>query len=167
MEPTKEPNETTMMYVELEMLDNMPINCNKKDLYPHDGVFLLKRIDGIMSVVSVERGTDNADYCYGFIETIIGSKPTIASENVMNARDVDKTLDEMRDKYSKKNEQREKELQAAYEMRKEKLEHDYEMKKLQLEQEMPKRFEQGEWVSGKTLTDIIKTLVGKEDKELH
>lgn len=152
-----------MMYVELEMLDNMPSNCNKKILYPHDGVFLLKRIDGIMSVASVERGTGEADYCNGFVETIIGSKPTIASENVMDARDMDKTLDEMRDKYSKKNEQREKELQVAYEMRKEKLEHDYEMKKLQLEQKMPKRFEQGEWVSGKTLTDIIKTLAGKED----
>lgn len=167
MESTKASKEKTMMYVELEMLDNMPINTNKKNLYPHDGVFLLKRVDGIMSVVSVERGTADADYCYGFIETIIGSKPTIASENVMDARDVNKTLDEMRDKYSKKNEQREKELQVAYEMRKEKLEHDYEMKKLQLKQEMPKRFEQGEWVSGKTLTDIIKTLVGKEDKELH
>lgn len=151
-----------MMYVEMEMLDNMPIECNKKDLYPHDGVFLLKRIDGTMSVVSVERGTKDGDYCYGFIETIIGSKPTIASENVMDARDVNKKLDEMSDKYHNEAEQREKELQAAYDMRKAKLEHDYEMKKFQLEQEMPKRFEQGEWVSGKTLSDIIKTLVGKE-----
>lgn len=154
-----------MMYVELEMLDNMPIDCNKKVLYPHDGVFMLKRIDGTMSVASVERGTQDGDYCYGFTETIIGSKPTIASENVMDARDVNKKLDEMSDKYYKKTEQREKELQADYEMRKEKLEHEYEIKKLQMEQEMPKRFEQGEWVSGKTLSDIIKTLVGKEDKQ--
>lgn len=165
MEPTKAPKGTTMMYVELEMLDNMPNNCNKKDLYPHDGVFLLKRIDGVMSVASVERGTGNADYCHGFIETVIGSKPTIASENVMDARDVNKKLDEMSDKYYKETERHEKELQVAYEMRKEKLEHDYEMKKLQLEQEMPKRFEQGEWVSGKTLSDIIKTLVGTEDEK--
>lgn len=59
MEPTKSkaPKETTMMYVELEMLSNMPIDPNKKDLYPHDGVFLLKRVDGILSVASVERGT--------------------------------------------------------------------------------------------------------------
>ena len=115
------------MYVELEMLDNMPIDCNKKDLYPHDGVFLLKRIDGTMSVASVERGTQDGDYCYGFAETIIGSKPTIASENVMDARDVNKKLDEMSDKYYKETEQREKELQSAYEMRKEKLDHEYEM----------------------------------------
>lgn len=154
-----------MMYVELEMLDNMPIDCNKKDLYPHDGVFLLKRIDGTMSVASVERGTQDGDYCYGFTETIIGSKPTITSENVMDARDVNKKLDEMSDKYYKEGEQRKKDLQAEFDLRKEKLEHDYEMCTLQLEQEMPKRFEQGEWVSGKTLSDIIKTLVGKEDKQ--
>lgn len=154
-----------MVHVELEMLDNMPINSNKKDLYPHDGVFLLKRIDGTMSVVSVERGTQDGDYCYGFIETIIGSKPTIASENVMDARDVNKKLDEMSDKYYKEGEQRKKELQADFDLREEKLKHDYEMRTLQLEQEMPKRFEQGEWVSGKTLSDIIKTLVGKEDKQ--
>lgn len=153
-----------MVHVELEMPDNMPICCNKKVLYPHDGVFLLKHIDGTMSVVSVERGTQDSDYCSGFAEVIIGSKPTIASENVMDARDVNKKLDEMSIKYYKETEQHEKELQAAYEMRKEKLEHDYVMKTLKLEQEMPKRFEQGEWVSGKTLSDIIKTLVGKEDK---
>lgn len=152
-----------MTYVELEMLENMPIDPNKKKLYPHDGVFLLKRIDGILSVASVERGTQNGDYCNSFIETIIGSKPTIASENVMDARDVNKKLDEMSKRYDEKGEQRKRELQAEFDLRKEKLEHDYEMKKLQLEQEMPKRFEQCEWVSGKTLSDIIKTLVGKED----
>ena len=154
-----------MMYVELEMLDNMPLDCNKKGLYPHDGVFLLKRIDGTMSVATVEQGTNDGIYCARFFETIIGSKPTIESENVMDARDVDKNLYEMSERYKKAGEQREKELQASYEMRQEKLEHEYEMKKLQLEHEMPKRFEQGEWVSGMTLTEIIKTLVRKEDSQ--
>ena len=166
MEQTEAPKETTtMMYVELEMLDNMPINCNKKALYPHDGVFLLKRIDGIMSVASVERGMGDVDYCNSFVETIIGHKPTIASENVMDAREVNKQLDEMSKRYYEKGEQRNKELQSEFDLRKANLEHDYEMKKLQLEQEKPKRFGQGEWVSGKTLSDIIKTLVGKEDKK--
>lgn|GEM_PF-4758807 len=163
MEPTTK--ETTMMYVELEMLDNIPFNCNDKSLYPHDGVFLMKRIDGSFSVVSVERGKGDGIYCASFAETFIGSKPTIASENVMDARDVDKNLYEMSERYKKAGEQREKELQAAYEMRQEKLEHDYEMKKLQLEHEMPKRFANGEWVSGKTLSEIIKTLVGKEENQ--
>ena len=145
------------------MLDNMPINCNKKSLYPHDGVFLLKRIDGTMSVASVERGMGDGDYCCSFVETIIGQKPAIASENVMDAREVNRRLDEISKQYYEKAEQRNKELQSEFDLRKANLEHDYEMKKLQLEQEKPKRFGQGEWISGKTLSDIIKTLVEKED----
>ncbi len=37
---------------------------------------------------------------------------------------------------------------------------EFEMEKKQIELEQPKRNGQGEWVSGKTLTDIIRTLVG-------
>ena len=50
-------------------------------------------------------------------------------------------------------------------MRRMELEQEYEMKKMQLELDTPKRFAQGEWVSGKTLTEIIRTLVAgkKED----
>jgi len=52
-----------------------------------------------------------------------------------------------------------------YQSRKMELEQEYEKKKLQLELDTPKRFAQGEWVSGKTLTEIIRTLVAgkKED----
>ena len=51
------------------------------------------------------------------------------------------------------------------EMRRQELEHEYELKKILLEHDVPKRFAQGEWVSGKTLTEIIKALSGgnKED----
>ena len=50
-------------------------------------------------------------------------------------------------------------------MRRMELEQEYEKKKMQLELDTPKRFAQGEWVSGKTLTEIIRTLVAgkKED----
>lgn len=50
-------------------------------------------------------------------------------------------------------------------MRRMELEQEYEKKKLQLELDTPKRFAQGEWVSGKTLTEIIKALTAdkKED----
>ena len=50
-------------------------------------------------------------------------------------------------------------------MRRMELEQEYEKKKLQLELDSPKRFAQGEWVSGKTLTEIIRTLTAgkKED----
>ena len=57
------------------------------------------------------------------------------------------------------------ESEKNYQLRKMELEHEYEQKKLQLELDTPKRFAQGEWVSGKTLTEIIKTLAAgkKED----
>lgn len=57
------------------------------------------------------------------------------------------------------------ESEKNYQLRKMELEHEYEQKKLQLELETPKRFAQGEWVSGKTLTEIIKSLTAgkKED----
>lgn len=46
-------------------------------------------------------------------------------------------------------------------MRRMELEQEYEKKMMQLKLDTPKRFAQGEWVSGKTLTEIIKTLAGK------
>lgn len=69
-------------------------------------------------------------------------------------------------------EEKEKELSAHADkndlqlaMRRMELEQEYEKKKLQLELDTPKRFAQGEWVSGKTLTEIIRTLTAgkKED----
>ena len=68
-------------------------------------------------------------------------------------------------------EEKEKELSAHAEenectlaMRRMELEQEYEKKKLQLELDTPKRFAQGEWVSGKTLTEIIKALTaGKQE----
>ena len=52
-----------------------------------------------------------------------------------------------------------------YQLRKMELEQEYEKKKMQLELDTPKRFASGEWVSGKTLTEIIRTLTAgkKED----
>jgi len=52
-----------------------------------------------------------------------------------------------------------------YQLRKMELEHEYEQKKLQLELDTPKRFAQGEWVSGKTLTEIIRTLTAGKKEE--
>lgn len=52
-----------------------------------------------------------------------------------------------------------------YQLRKMELEQEYEKKKLQLELDTPKRFAQGEWVSGKTLTEIIRTLVAGKKEE--
>ena len=79
---------------------------------------------------------------------------------------------ETEDNCKKLIEEKEKELSAHAEendrtlaMRRMELEQEYEKKKLQLELDTPKRFAQGEWVSGKTLTEIIKALTAdkKED----
>lgn len=50
-------------------------------------------------------------------------------------------------------------------MRRLELEQEYEKKKLQLELDTPKRFAQGEWVSGKTLTEIIRTLADRKKED--
>ena len=82
------------------------------------------------------------------------------------------TCRETEDNCKKLIEEKEKELSAHAEendctlaMRRMELEQEYEKKKLQLELDTPKRFAQGEWVSGKTLTEIIRTLTAgkKED----
>ena len=79
---------------------------------------------------------------------------------------------ETEDNCKKLIEEKEKELSARADehdcglaMRRMELEQEYEKKKLQLELDTPKRFAQGEWVSGKTLTEIIRTLTAgkKED----
>lgn len=52
-----------------------------------------------------------------------------------------------------------------YQLRKMELEQEYEKKKMQLELDTPKRFAQGEWVSGKTLTEIIRTLTAGKTED--
>ncbi len=69
--------------------------------------------------------------------------------------------DEYHGRYAMLSEAKENELA----MRRMELEHEFETKKLQLDLEVPKRFAQGEWVSGKTLTEIIKTLAGRKKED--
>ena len=76
-----------------------------------------------------------------------------------------KLIDEKEAEYHERYAMLTKTKEQELEMRRQELEHEYELKKMQLEHDVPKRFAQGEWVSGKTLTEIIKTLAGgnKED----
>lgn len=50
------------------------------------------------------------------------------------------------------------EYEQNYQLRRMELEQDYERRQHQLELDIPKRFGQGEWVSGKTLVEIVKAL---------
>jgi hypothetical protein len=138
---------TKNVYVELEMLEHMPLNANKSSLYPHSGNYLLKRDDDTLSVVYVEIDSDK-EYCSQFIETFIGSKPFVPVGSLVHVNELKAVEERLQDEYSKKRME---------------LEHEYEIKTLKIEQETPKRFEQGEWVSGQTLTEIIKTLSVKKD----
>jgi hypothetical protein len=63
-------------------------------------------------------------------------------------------------------EQLRKEDQQSLATRRMELEQEYEKKKLQLELDTPKRFAQGEWVSGKTLTEIVRILTGEKKEDL-
>ena len=155
--------ETKRLHAEFEVLEGIAptdANFNKKEYYPHDGIFMLKHPEGGFSVVNVLRGDGAAEYCQQFQMCFVGFPNTIDSGNVMDARDVNEKMDEMSKRYYESIEQEKKTLSAEFDKQRMELEHEYEIKKLELEKEMPKRFEQGEWVSGKTLTDIIKTLTG-------
>ena len=50
-------------------------------------------------------------------------------------------------------------------MRRMELDQEYELKKMQLELDTPKRFAQGEWVSGKTLKEIIEVMSRGEKED--
>ena len=155
--------ETKRLHAEFEVLEGIApanANFNNKEYYPHDGIFMLKHPEGGFSVVNVVRGDGAAEYCQQFQMCFVGFPNTIDSGNVMDARDVNEKMDEMSKRYYESIEQEKKTLSAEFDKQRMALEHEYEIKKLELEKEMPKRFEQGEWVSGKTLTDIIKTLTG-------
>ena len=166
--------ETKRLHAEFEVLEGIApadANFNKKEYYPHDGIFMLRHPEGGFSVVNVVRGDGAAEYCQQFQMCFVGFPNTIDSGRVMDSYEVNEKMDAMRDRYEadlkiKQTEleanfnTKQAELEAEYEKKRIALEHEYEMKRLELEKEMPKRFEQGEWVSGKTLTDIIKTLTG-------
>ena len=160
---TQEENKTTEAFIKLEVIRGLAPNdyANKKVNFPHDGSFLIIRTDGVMSVATVVLGNnEDKENCQTFQECWIGAPEMMDAGNVMDCREVNVKMDAMRDRYEADLKQKKTELDAEFEQKRMALEHEYEIKKLELEKEMPKRFEQGEWVSGKTLTDIIKTLTG-------
>ena len=163
-----ETKEVKRLHAEFEVLECIApanANFNNKEYYPHDGIFILKHPEGGFSVVNVVRGDGAAEYCQQFQMCFVGFPNTIDSGRVMDSYEVNDKMDAMRDRYEADLKQKKAELDAEFEQKRMALEHEYEMKKLQLETDMPKRFGQGEWVSGKTLADIIKTLAGKTKEE--
>lgn len=152
---------TKRVYVELEVIEGIEPNVqsNTNAIYPHSGPFLLKRTDGMASVVNINKGVaPYGEYASGWQETFIGAPDMIESQFVMDSRDVDRKMEAMIKHYDEDVARRKHDLEQEFEMKRKDLEHEYEMRTKELESETPKRFSQGEWVSGKTLTEIIKTL---------
>lgn len=149
--------ETKKVYVEFEMLEHVPTNANDAALYPHNGVYLCRHEDGNMSVVYAEISPDGK-YLSVFSETFIGNKPMINANSVVHVNELKAVEERCKGTLAMENER----LENVYEKKRMELEHEYKVKMLELEHEMPMRFEQGEWVSGKTLSEIIKTLVTKQ-----
>lgn len=131
-------------YVEFELLEDFPAVSNKSSLYPHDGVFLIRRYDGSLSVVNVERG-EEGNFCKSYSEAFIGSC-TVLDTDMISKEEFDKKVADITQQY----EQRLHELQ---------LKHESELAAAR--NDAPKRNGQGEWVSGKTLTEIIRILTGE------
>lgn len=158
--------ETTKVYIELEMIDGIEpnVHSNRNDIYPHSGTFLLKRTDGTMSVVNIDKGSEPyCDYIQVWSETCVPNADVIESQFVMDSRDVDQKMSAMAKRFDEDVARRKHDVEQEFEMKRKDLEHEYEKKKLELD--TPKRFSQGEWVSGKTLTEIIKTLTHNGNKE--
>lgn len=152
---------TKRVYIELEVIEGIDPNvqANINEIYPHSGTFLLKRTDGMMSVVSINKGNEPySEYTPGWNEAFVPNADVIESQFVMDSRDVDRQMDAMIKRYDEDVARRKHDLEQEFEMKRKDLEHEYEMRTKELESETPKRFSQGEWVSGKTLTEIIKTL---------
>lgn len=162
-----------------EMMIKLPMvtatsyeELNKARIYPQSGRYIVKLDNGDVAIADVtlryiEQGEarpideDAASYCTCFVGQPVVLDPdewvlAIDLENAKLAYEADRKRME---------EQMREANDRTLAQRRSELEQEYEMKKLQLELDTPKRFAQGEWVSGKTLTEIIRTLTAgkKED----
>ena len=165
MEQVEARKETKEMWIKLKVIDGISqdTESNLNSLYPASGTYILKRSDGLMSVVNVNKGSEK--YVCMFQEVFVGAPESMEGENVMDCREVNEKMDDMIRRYDKDVEMRKRELESEFEKKEMQLRHEYEMRMKELESEMPKRFEQGEWISGKTLTEIVKTLAGRKETD--
>ena len=133
------------VFVELEVLE-LPTNAilNDPKTYPHAGCFFVKFDDGVQAVIHVCNMTETS-CCYEC--AYLPGTDVVDKEGYV-------TIDTMKAECEA--------VRKTYDDMKKDLEHDMDMEKLRLENEQPKRIAVGEWVSGKTLVDIIRTLTNKE-----
>lgn len=150
---------------------------DKAETYPSVGRYLLKRANGDVSTVDVQtlKVEENRAVVY---ECFIGQPKLYDASDIVTAEDYNALKDEIEDikeAADKENDSFVKRLQSEFDKKKEllekehekrmaDLEHEYKMKMMQLDLDTPKRFGQGEWVSGRTLLEVVRTLSsGKAD----
>ena len=158
---------TKRVYIELEVIEGIDPNVqpNINEIYPHSGTFLLKRTDGMMSVVNINKGIEPyGEYVTGWQEVFVPNADVMESQFVMDSRDVDEKMNAMIKRYDDDVKRRKDELEQEFEKKRMELEHQHDIRMMEIENEQPKRNSQGEWVSGKTLTEIIKTLTHQDVK---
>ena len=158
---------TKRVYVELEVIEGIDPNvqANINEIYPHSGTFLLKRTDGMMSVVNINKGIEPyGEYAAGWQEVFVPNADVMESQFVMDSRDVDEKMNAMIKRYDEDVARRKHDLEQEFEKKRMELEHQHDIRMMEIENEQPKRNSQGEWVSGKTLTEIIKTLTHQDVK---
>lgn len=182
--------ETKEMFLKLPMVEiNDWSEIGMKETYPGAGRYIVRHANGDTQVADIISWPDEGE-TVGYSATCVGSDKLydpdewtlkIDLENQRNAFEKKKeryeaelahlrcALEDFKQRYDKDMADKEKECAATIEnelaVRRAELEHEYELKKTRQELETPKRSGQCEWVSGKTLTEIIKVIVnGKEDR---
>ena len=166
--------------IEMAASDN---TCLAKH-YPKSGRYIIRRDNGDTSVADVQlrpigKGEARSDDEQATVYECFLGQPDLLDpddwalaidiENVKLASQaaVNKIKEEMENLKAAHNSEMvelQEKIDATLAMRRNELEHEYELKKMQLELDTPKRFAQGEWVSGKTLKEIVEVLA-RDKKE--
>lgn len=146
--------------------------------YPKSGRYIIRRDNGDTSVADVQlrpievgeaRCDDEQATVY---ECFLGQPDLLDPDDWALAIDIENIklaaqaeIRAAKEDYEARKAALQEQMDATLATRRLELENEFELKKMQLELDTPKRFAQGEWVSGKTLVEIVRTLAGykKED----
>lgn len=144
--------------------------------YPKSGRYIVKRDNGDVSVADiqlrpVEVGEARRDDEQATVYECFLGQPELLDpddwalaidiENIKNAAQAEARA--AKEDFETRKAALQEQVDATLAMRRMELDQEYELKKMQLELDTPKRFAQGEWVSGKTLTEIVKALAGRKE----
>ena len=180
------------VYVSLPLIEAPDENFNKKALYQDIGQYLVRLPNSdvlAVEVYGIPESGDNVNCAsvfigqpklFGMEELVLkASMDAVSDDYELHITELEAKLAETQAYYEselkKKDEEYREKLGLQVELEtsgikerllreNEQIKHDYELKTIQLENDMPKRFGQGEWISGKTLKEII-ALLAKDNSQ--